>query len=382
MLVSATLDSSYVALAMYAGSQVLLALARVLLAGPVLPKLTSRYAGTVLPAVVRAGHLLLVLAWGMFTLQAFRVYRPVSSALFTLLDHELRVGELSLSLGGLLAFCLATWAAFWLARTVRVLLAETVLPGLSLPRGVGNSISSLSYYTVLFLGLLAALAAAGFHVGQLALIFGALGVGIGFGLQDVVRNFVAGLILMFERPIQRGDTVEVAGMLGRVGDIGLRATTITTFDGADVVVPNGLLLADKLVNWTFAARAGAISLDFGIAHAVDRARSPRCWWTWPGRCAGVSAVTGPTAIVIGFAERRAGAQPARLDTGPYRLGVGAQRTGDARARGPGGGGYRGGAAAARPAACSRGHRPRQLAAGTTRRPCRDPPPPGGPDDPR
>ena len=71
--------------------------------------------------------------------------------------------------------------------------------------------SSLSYYVVLFLGLLAALAAAGFQVGQLTLVFGALGVGIGFGLQVVVRNFVAGLILMCERPLQRGDTVEVAG---------------------------------------------------------------------------------------------------------------------------------------------------------------------------
>ena len=94
------------------------------------------------------------------------------------------------------------------------------------------------------------MAAAGFQVGQLTLVFGALGVGIGFGLQDVVRNFVAGLILMFERPLQRGDTVEVAGMLGQVRDIGLRATIVTTFEGADVVVPNGMLLADKMVNWT------------------------------------------------------------------------------------------------------------------------------------
>ena len=96
----------------------------------------------------------------------------------------------------------------------------------SLSRRAGRWV--LITISILFLGLLAALAAAGFQVGQLTLVFGALGVGIGIGLQDVVRNFVSGLILMFERPIQRGDTVEVAGMEGTVREIGLRATIVTT----------------------------------------------------------------------------------------------------------------------------------------------------------
>ena len=302
MLVSATLDSSYAALAMYAGSKVLLALVQALLAGPMLPRLAARHADAVLSALLSAGRVLLIAGWGVFTLQAFRIYRPASTALLAILNHEFRVGELSLSLGGLLAFCLATWVAFWLARTIRALLAENVLPGLSLPRGVGNSISTLTYYTVLFLGLLSALAAAGFHVGQLALIFGALGVGIGFGLQDVVRNFVAGLILMFERPIQRGDTVEVTGMLGRVSDIGLRATTVTTFDGADVVVPNGLLLADKVINWTLSGTRRRINLDFGIAYAVNPRQVTELLADIARDVQGVAFSPAPTALVIGFAD--------------------------------------------------------------------------------
>ena len=300
MLVSATLDSSYAALAMYAGAKVLLALLQVLLVGQTLPPPLARHAESVFPAALAAGRVLLILGWGVFTLQAFRIYRPVSSALLALLNHEFSVGELSLTLGSLLAFCLATWAAFWLARTVRALLANNVLPGLSLPRGVGNSISTLSYYSVLFVGLLSALAAAGFQIGQLALIFGALGVGIGFGLQDVVRNFVAGLILMFERPIQRGDTVELAGMIGRVSDIGLRATTVTTFEGADVVVPNGLLLADKLVNWTLRGTRRRINLDFGIAHAVDPRQTTALLVEVAAQVPGVSASPAPMAVVVGF----------------------------------------------------------------------------------
>ncbi len=302
MLVSATLDSSYAALAIYAGAKVLLAVLQVLSSGPKLPALVARHAGTVLPAALSAGRALLALAWAVYTLQAFRVYRPASTALLALLNHEFRVGELALSLGGLLTFCVATWAAFWLARTIRMLLAENVLPGLSLPRGVGNSISTLSYYGVLFLGLLSALAAAGFHVGQLAIVFGALGVGIGFGLQDVVRNFVAGLILMFERPIQRGDTVDVGGMLGRVSDIGLRATTVTTFDGADVVVPNGLLLADKLVNWTLSGTRRRINLEFGLAYAVDSRQATELLVKIAHEVDGVAFAPAPTAIVVGLSN--------------------------------------------------------------------------------
>src|SRR6185295_14564796 len=104
-------------------------------------------------------------------------------------------------------------------------------------------------YALVVIGLLVALAAAGFEVGQLALVVGALGVGIGFGLQNVVNNFVSGLILMFERPIQPGDIVEITGTSGKVSEIGMRATTLTTAEGADVIVPNGTLLSEKLINW-------------------------------------------------------------------------------------------------------------------------------------
>jgi small-conductance mechanosensitive channel len=103
---------------------------------------------------------------------------------------------------------------------------------------------------VLLVGLLMSLAAAGYQVKQLTLVFGALGVGIGFGLQDIVKNFVSGLILMVERPIQPGDAIDVAGVQGHVREIGMRATSVTTFEGAELIVPNGKLLEDRLVNWT------------------------------------------------------------------------------------------------------------------------------------
>jgi potassium-dependent mechanosensitive channel len=301
MLVSATLASSYVALAMYAGSKVVLALLQVSLAGPTVARLSARYAASLVPAVVNIGRTLLVVGWLLFTLQSFRIYRPVSAFAIAVLTYEFNLGELSLSLGSLVSFALATWAAFWVAKTIRQVLAEDILPGLSLPRGVGNSVSSLSYYVVLFVGLLMALAAAGFQVGQLTLVFGALGVGIGFGLQDVVRNFVAGLILMFERPLQRGDTVEVAGMLGQVREIGLRATTVTTFEGADVVVPNGMLLADKMVNWTLNGTRRRFDLNISTAYSADPQRTMDLLVEIARSCSQVASTPAPACIMTGLA---------------------------------------------------------------------------------
>lgn len=300
MLVSATLDSSYAALAIYAGAKVVIALAQVALAGPTAARLVERYWSSLAPAVVTLGRLLLIVTWGLFALQSFRIYRPVSSMALTVLTYKFQVGELSLSLGSLVSFAIATLLAFWLAKTVRQVLSEDILPGLALPRGVGNSVSSLSYYVVLFLGLLAALAAAGFQVGQLTLVFGALGVGIGFGLQDVVRNFVAGLILMFERPLQRGDTVEVAGVLGQVREIGLRATIVTTFEGADVVVPNGMLLADKMVNWTLNGTRRRFDLNISTHYSADPQRTMDLLVEIARSCTQVAATPSPACIMTGL----------------------------------------------------------------------------------
>jgi potassium efflux system protein len=104
---------------------------------------------------------------------------------------------------------------------------------------------------------------------QFALIVGALGVGIGFGLQNVVNNFVSGLILMFERPIEPGDIVDVDTLQGRVVEIGLRATRIKTWEGAEVVVPNGTLLSGNLINWTLSDSTRRVEVTVGVAYGTD-----------------------------------------------------------------------------------------------------------------
>jgi small-conductance mechanosensitive channel len=171
---------------------------------------------------------------------------------------------------------------------------------MELPRGVANSVSTLSYYAIVLLGLMFALAAAGFQMSQFAIVFGALGVGIGFGLQNIVNNFVSGLILMFERPIQPGDTVEITGTSGTVRDIGMRATTLKTFEGADVVIPNGTLLSEKLINWTMSDMNRRVDVDVGVAYGSDPRQVAKLLTDVTVACEGIAGQPAPAVIFKGF----------------------------------------------------------------------------------
>jgi small-conductance mechanosensitive channel len=153
---------------------------------------------------------------------------------------------------------------------------------------------------MVLLGLLVALAAAGFEVSQLALVIGALGVGIGLGLQNVVNNFVSGLILMFERPIQPGDVVEVSGTSGKVREIGMRATTLSTFEGADVVVPNGVLLNEKLINWTLSDMDRRIDVNVGVAYGNDPKHVLELLMEVTRSTPGIAAEPAPAVLFSGF----------------------------------------------------------------------------------
>ena len=131
---------------------------------------------------------------------------------------------------------------------------------------------------------------------------GALSVGIGFGLNTVINHFVCGLILMIERPIQPGDCVEISGTSGKIRDIGIRTTTITTFDGADVLVPNGLLLSEKLTNWTLSNRRRRIEVAVGVAYDCAPREVQALLLEVAHKIAGVSLEPPPAVVFTGFGE--------------------------------------------------------------------------------
>lgn len=303
-LTSGVIDSGCMALLLYAGVSAGIGLLRALLGQPELAsrRLVREYG----PLLKTAGTRLLVLGacagWLLYSMDRLRVLRPLHGAGAAVLGVGIEVGEVSIQVGDVLVFALSAWLAFWVAGGVRRLLREELPGHAGLPRGVGNSIASLSYYGVLVVGLLVALSAAGFKVSQLALVFGALGVGIGFGLQNVVNNFVSGLVLMVERPIQPGDVVDAAGSSGTVREIGLRATIIRTFDGADVVVPNGLLLSGNLTNWTLFDRSRRVEVPVGVAYGSDPAQVLAVLATAARGTPGVLDTPAPVVLMTGYGD--------------------------------------------------------------------------------
>jgi potassium efflux system protein len=301
MLTGAVLNSSYVALVLHAGTTVVVALFQLMLLRPAVSRLATQDAGSLLKVAARLGRTLLMAVWVVSVLKFFRIYRPLLDWAIAVFSYHIQLGVLSVSLGSSAGFVGAVWVATYLAKTIRMVLSEDVLPKVSLPRGLGNTISTLTYYAILFLGLLVALAIAGFHIGELAIVFGALGVGIGFGLQDVVKNFVSGLILMFERPIQPGDVVDVAGVSGTVREIGMRATILTTSDGADVVVPNGMLLADKLTNWTLRSNSRRINISVVTTYSANPRQTLELLVDIAAKVEGIASAPPPVAIMTGLA---------------------------------------------------------------------------------
>jgi potassium efflux system protein len=232
-------------------------------------RMVTHHGETMIGSIQAAVGWVAIGLWVWASLAVFGLWDPVVDRLGQAMERTWNLGELEISMGGVLAFVVGVVLALYVSRAIRFVLNEEILVRLPWPAGAKSTTATLVYYAVLAGGLLMAFAAAGVETTQFAIIAGALGVGIGFGLQNVVNNFVSGLILMFERPIQPGDIIDVDTLQGRVVEIGLRATRIKTWEGAEVVVPNGTLLSGNLINWTLSDSTRRIDVNVGVAYGSD-----------------------------------------------------------------------------------------------------------------
>jgi small-conductance mechanosensitive channel len=186
-----------------------------------------------------------------------------------LLATKLERGTISISLGNVLEFFLTVYFAYLLSRFIRFVLQEDLYPRIHLAPGLSYATSSLLNYIIVALGFLAGLGVLGVDFNKVSVLAGAFGVGIGFGLQSIVNNFVSGLILLFERPIHVGDTVDVGNLQGTVRRIGIRASVIHTGAGADIIIPNSHLVTDRVTNWTLSDRLRRVDLPIGVNYGAD-----------------------------------------------------------------------------------------------------------------
>jgi small-conductance mechanosensitive channel len=210
---------------------------------------------------------LATLSWAVRLLEHLGLLNPVQSVIGAFLGTRLERGTISISVEDILAFVAAVTVAVLLSRLIRFALKEEVYPRAHVPSGSAYAVSRLLHYSIIALGFVVGLGLLGMDLTRVSVLAGALGVGIGFGLQSVVNNFVSGLILLFERPVHVGDAVEVSGLYGEVQHIGIRASTVRTRHGSDIIIPNAEFITANVTNWTLSDRLRRIEVPVGVNYA-------------------------------------------------------------------------------------------------------------------
>jgi small-conductance mechanosensitive channel len=212
---------------------------------------------------------LALLMWLYLLLVNFSLNQALANVMFDFLQETRTIGNTKFTFGSILIFFLLIWISSVLAKNIAYF--ASIRDSHSLQqrnKRLGSSIL-LIRLAVLTLGFFLAVTASGLSLDKLAIVLGALSVGIGFGLQTIVNNLVSGIILAFERPIQIGDVIEVGSRSGIVKEVGIRSSTLQAYDGSEVIIPNGDLLSQHLVNWTLSDKSRRVEILVGVAYGSD-----------------------------------------------------------------------------------------------------------------
>jgi potassium efflux system protein len=210
--------------------------------------------------------LFLILPAILYIWNLFDSYPDALSGLFA---PGFDLGGQRITVGLIIAALTCLYGSFYVSQIAPKILLDEQTLGRHMDRGVRGSIGHLARYIIIFIGLLLTFLLLGFSLTNITIILSALGVGIGFGLQGIVNNFVSGLILLFERPIREGDTIVLGEQWARVKKIGMRATIIETFDESEMVVPNADMINNHVTNWTLSNRQVRLSVPVGVDYGSD-----------------------------------------------------------------------------------------------------------------
>ncbi|WP_215224390.1 mechanosensitive ion channel family protein [Echinicola shivajiensis] len=207
--------------------------------------------------------------WLFYLAQNLIIYNYLYKFISEFLSTERTIGNTQFTYGSVLIFIMVLWFSAIIARYLTYYFeAKDQRVATNRKQRLGSSVLLIKL-AVFTIGFLFAVTAAGIPLDNIAIVLGALSVGIGFGLQTIINNLVSGIILAFERPIQIGDAIEVGGRSGVVKDVGIRASKIQAYDGSEIILPNGDLLSQHLINWTLSNKQRRIELIIGVAYGSD-----------------------------------------------------------------------------------------------------------------
>jgi len=209
------------------------------------------------------------LIWFIVTVNLMGLSTWLRDEITGIFDFHIAGRSSNVTLGGVLGVFLILLVGYAVSSGIRFLLREELLNRLHMARGVPELIASTLHYLLLLLVFLFAVNAGGIELNKFTVLTGALGVGVGFGLQNIVNNFISGLILQFERPIHIGDILDIDGTNGVVTHIGIRSSTIRTYQGAELIIPNGNFISGKVTNWTLTNPQRRVELPVGVAYGSD-----------------------------------------------------------------------------------------------------------------
>jgi small-conductance mechanosensitive channel len=245
---------------------------------------------------------LAVVGWTAVMLKGFLLFDQLLGDIRRALDWNVTFGNFSVNPGDFLIFGFTIWLSFKIASFVQFVLNVDLMPRVDLPRGVPQTISRLTRYAVIAVGAVIASAAAGFDISKVTIVIGALGVGVGFGMQNIVNNFMSGLILLFERPIRVGDTVDLGNAGGKVEKIGMRACIVSTWNGAEIIVPNANLISQDVTNWTLSHDRRRMVIPVGVAYGTDPEKAAQLIVDVANNHEDVDARPEPTCLFVGFGD--------------------------------------------------------------------------------
>jgi len=214
-------------------------------------------------------NFILLVVFISIALNILRINEPVYAWGRGVLSDGMKIGAVEISLGSILIFIFVIWLSIMITRMISHILEKDVFTRVKAGKGVPSTIILMLKIVLISGGFFLAAAASGMHLTNLSIVLGAFSVGIGFGLQNIFNNMVSGLILAFERPIKVGDVVQVGELIGTVKSIGLRSSTVLSFDGAEVIVPNGNLISNEMINWTLSDSNRRMDLRVGVTYGTD-----------------------------------------------------------------------------------------------------------------